>query len=61
MKSKIIQQFKGTINGVEVFDKVTFYTCDWILGLIEDKFDMEYLRIMHLLAYRDQLFELLDS
>lgn len=41
MKSKIIQQFKGTINGVEVFDKVTFYTCDWILGLIEDKFNME--------------------
>lgn len=41
MKSKIIQQFKGTINGVEIFDKVTFYTCDWILGLIEDKFDME--------------------
>ena len=39
MKSKIIQQFKGTINGVEVFDKVTFYTCDWILRLIEDKFD----------------------
>lgn len=41
MNSKIIQQFKGTINGVEVFDKVTFYTCDWILGLIEDKFNME--------------------
>lgn len=41
MKSKIIQQFKSTINGVEIFDKVTFYTCDWILGLIEDKFDME--------------------
>lgn len=41
MKSKIIQQFKGTINGVEVFDKVTFYTCDWILRLIEDKFDIE--------------------
>lgn len=41
MKSKIIQQFKGTINGIEVSDKVTFYTCDWILGLIEDKFNME--------------------
>ena len=41
MNSKIIQQFKGTINGVEVFDKVTFYTCDWILGLIEEKFNME--------------------
>lgn len=41
MNSKIIQQFKGTINGVEVFDKVTFYTCDWILGLIEEKFNMD--------------------
>lgn len=41
MNSKIIQQFKGTINGVEVSDKVTFYTCDWILGLIEEKFNIE--------------------
>lgn len=41
MNSKIIQQFKGTINGVEVSDKVTFYTCDWILKLIEEKFNIE--------------------
>ena len=41
MKREIIQEFKGTINGIEVNDKTTFWTSDWALNLIEDEFKIE--------------------
>jgi hypothetical protein len=41
MKREIIQEFKGTINGIEVNDKTTFWTSDWALDLIEDEFKIE--------------------
>lgn len=41
MKSVIIQEFKGTINGIEVTDRELFYNCEYILEQLEDQFDID--------------------
>lgn len=41
MKSKIIQEFKGTINGIELSDRDLFYDCEYILQELEDQFDID--------------------
>ena len=41
MKSVIIQEFKGTINGIEVTDRDLFYDCEYILDQLEDQFDID--------------------
>ena len=38
MEAKILQEFKGTINGIEIYDKNTFYSTEYILEKIEEKF-----------------------
>lgn len=42
MKSKIIQEFKGKINDIEVNDENIYYSTNFILKTIEDKFDECY-------------------
>lgn len=42
MKSEKIQDFKGTINSVEFDDKGTFYSTQYVLENIEDKFGEVY-------------------
>lgn len=41
MKSKIIQEFKGTINGIELGDRELFYDCEYILEQLEEQFDID--------------------
>lgn len=41
MKSKIVQEFKGTINGIELSDRDLFYDCEYILRELEDQFDID--------------------
>lgn len=41
MKSVIIQEFKGTINGIELSDRELFYNCEYILDQLEDQFDID--------------------
>jgi hypothetical protein len=41
MKSTIIQEFKGTINGIEISDRELFYNCEYILEQLEDQFDID--------------------
>lgn len=41
MKSVIIQEFKGTINGIELSDRELFYDCEYILDQLEDQFDID--------------------
>lgn len=41
MKSKIIQEFIGTINGIELSDRDLFYDCEYILQELEDQFDID--------------------
>lgn len=41
MKSKVIQEFKGTINGIELSDRDLFYDCEYILQELEDQFDID--------------------
>ena len=41
MKSVIIQEFKGTINGIEINDRELFYDCEYILDQLEDQFDID--------------------
>lgn len=41
MKSTIIQEFKGTINGIEISDQELFYNCEYILEQLEDQFDID--------------------
>ena len=42
MKSKKIQDFKGIINSVEFDDKGTFYSTQYVLENIEDRFGEVY-------------------
>lgn len=42
MYIKTLQQFKGFINSVEFDDKGTFYSTQYVLGKIEEKFGEVY-------------------
>lgn len=42
MEIKIIQNFKGIINGVEINNEKVFYTTEYILENINDKFGEVY-------------------
>ena len=41
MKSIVIQEFKGIINGIEISDRDLFYDCEYILQELEDQFDID--------------------
>lgn len=41
MKSKIIQEFIGTINGIRITDRDLFYDCEYILEELESQFDID--------------------
>ena len=41
MKSVIVKEFKGTINGIEISDRELFYNCEYILEQLEDQFDID--------------------
>lgn len=41
MNAKIIQEFKGTINGIKLSDRDLFYDCEYILQELEDQFDID--------------------
>ena len=41
MKSKIIREFKGTINGIEISDRDLFYDCEYILEELESQFSID--------------------
>lgn len=41
MKSKIIQEFIGTINGIKITDRDLFYDCEYILEELESQFDID--------------------
>lgn len=36
MDAKIIQKFKGSINGIEITDREIYIECEYILDEIED-------------------------
>ena len=36
MNAKIIQEFKGSINGIEITDREIYMECEYILDEIED-------------------------
>lgn len=41
MDAKIIQKFKGSINGIEITDREIYIECEYILNEIEDVLDIE--------------------
>lgn len=41
MDAKIIQKFKGSINGIEITDREIYIECEYILDEIEDVLDIE--------------------
>lgn len=41
MKNKVIQEFKGIINDVEFTDKHIYNSCEFLLGIIESKFNIK--------------------
>lgn len=41
MKSKIIQEFIGTINGIKITDRDLFYDCEYILEELESQFNTD--------------------
>lgn len=41
MKSKIIQEFIGTINGIKITDRDLFYDCEYILEELESQFSID--------------------
>lgn len=41
MNAKIIQEFKGSINGIEITDREIYMECEYILDEIEDVLDIE--------------------
>lgn len=41
MNAKIIQKFKGSINGIEITDREIYIECEYILDEIEDVLDIE--------------------
>lgn len=41
MDAKIIQEFKGFINGIEITDREIYYECEYILSEIENALNIE--------------------
>ena len=41
MDTKVIQEFKGSINGVEIFDREIYMECEYILGEIEELLNID--------------------
>ena len=41
MDAKIIQKFKGSINGIEITDREIYMECEYILDEIEDVLNIE--------------------
>lgn len=41
MKPVVIQEFKGTINGIEISDRDLFYDCEYILEELESQFSID--------------------
>ena len=41
MKSKVIQEFKGEINGIEFTNQDIYWEVDYIIGEIENALDIE--------------------
>lgn len=41
MDAKIIQEFKGFINGIEITDREIYYECEYILSEIENTLNIE--------------------
>lgn len=41
MDTKIIQEFKGFINGIEITDREIYYECEYILSEIENTLNIE--------------------
>lgn len=41
MDAKIIQEFKGFINGIEITDREIYYECEYILNEIENALNIE--------------------
>lgn len=41
MKSVIIQEFIGTINGIKISDRDLFYDCEYILEQLEEQFKID--------------------
>lgn len=41
MDAKIIQEFKGSINGIEITDREIYMECEYILDEIEDVLNIE--------------------
>ena len=41
MDAKIIQEFKGSINGIEITDREIYYECEYILSEIENTLNIE--------------------
>lgn len=41
MNAKIIQEFKGSINGIEITDREIYMECEYILDEIEDVLNIE--------------------
>lgn len=41
MNAKIIQEFKGSINGIEITDREIYIECEYILDEIEDVLNIE--------------------
>lgn len=41
MDAKIIQEFKGFINGIEITDREIYYECEYILNKIENALNIE--------------------
>lgn len=41
MEAKIIQEFKGSINGIEITDREIYMECEYILDEIEDTLNID--------------------
>ena len=41
MESKVVQAFKGEINGIEITNQDIYWEVDYIIGDIESHLDME--------------------
>lgn len=65
MKTIILQEFKGKINNIEINDKNTFYSTEYILEKIEEKFgecyNDEFIKKLALIIERAEFkFEYFD-
>lgn len=41
MDAKVIQEFKGSINGIQIDDREIYYECEYIFGEIESVLNIE--------------------